>query len=164
MNGGTTLSKPQMSDSGTYYLDVNGDIVAYSKNSTTETFKYGYIEGYSDAGKSFESDIQLKIISTSGTEQLSTYKSTKVNGPTYSDGNKVVDQLRISANYQNTDNRGIQQLIKYTTKTSGGTKVIDKIVTAEPSNKGKEIVSDQLNMLSTVSAKHNAEKLTYNSN
>ena len=164
MNGGTTLSKPQMSDSGTYYLDINGDIVAYSKNSTTETFKYGYIEGYSDAGKSFESDIQLKIISTSGTEQLSTYKSTKVNGTTYSDGNEVVDQLRSSANNQNTDNRGIQQLIKYTTKTSGGTKVIDKIVTAEPSDKGKEIVSDQLNMLSTVSAKHNAEKLTYNSN
>lgn len=160
-NDSTTLSKPQMSDSGTYYLDINGDIVAYSKNSTTETFKYGYVEGYSESKDSFDGDVQIKLINSSGsTELLSTYKSTKVDGETYNTGTAVISKLKESARLQNTDGRGIQQLIKYTTKTVSGSKVFDKIITAVEADKGAEIVADKLNKYSAIDA---SVEMTYDS-
>lgn len=164
----TTLSAPQMSDSGTFYFDINGDIVAYSKNATTDNTKYGYIEGYSFPSKGFDSDAKLKIINSSGTtEEVSIYKSTTINGQTFGTGEEAVAELKRTAKNQNTgtdaDKTDVQQLVKYSTKTADGKKVVDKIITADTKSKGTEVLADKLSVFGTNSASGNAVEMTYNS-
>ena len=157
-----------MSDSGTFYFDINGDIVAYSKNATTDNTKYGYIEGYSFPSKGFDSDAKLKIINSSGTtEEVSTYKSTTINGQTFGTGEEAVAELKRTAKNQNTgtdaDKTDVQQLVKYSTKTADGKKVVDKIITADTKSKGTEVLADKLSVFGTNSASGNAVEMTYNS-
>ena len=164
----TTLSAPQMSDSGTFYFDINGDIVAYSKNATTDNTKYGYIEGYSFPSKGFDSDAKLKIINSSGTtEEVSIYKSTTINGQTFGTGEGAVAERKRTAKNQNTgtdaDKTDVQQLVKYSTKTADGKKVVDKIITADTKSKGTEVLADKLSVFGTNSASGNAVEMTYNS-
>lgn len=156
---------PKMQDSGTFYLDINGDIVAFSKNATTDNMKYGYLMSYSNNDDPFESDVAIKIRNSSNNEdRVWTYKNTKLNGDTYNDGYAVINKLKETAYYAyKGDTNGIQQLVKYSTKTSGGKTVLDKIVTLRGSDdvltSGGDVSNDRLTRLSTVDGK----KFTYSS-
>ncbi|MBQ3573728.1 MAG: S-layer homology domain-containing protein, partial [Clostridia bacterium] len=93
MNGGT-LEEPQVQDSGTYFLDLNGDIVAYNKNAVTENVKYGYVLGYYEDPESMEEEVEFRILTTTGaTEYLGTYKNTTINGETFPTGVAVANEL-----------------------------------------------------------------------
>lgn len=156
---------PKMQDSGTFYLDINGDIVAFSKNATTDNMKYGYLMSYSNNDDPFESDVAIKIRNSSNNEdRVWTYKNTKLNGDTYNDGYAVINKLKETAQYAyNGDTNGIQQLVKYSTKTSGGKTVLDKIVTLRGNDdvltSGGDVSNDRLTRLKTVDGK----KFTYSS-
>ena len=55
-------------------------------------------------------------------------KSTRVNGESANDGYDVLNKLKTAAGYAaETDTNNVQQLVKYSTKTSGGKTVLDKI-------------------------------------
>lgn len=158
------LETPKTQDSGTYYLDINGDIVAYSKNVTSENMKYGYIMGYSESKNSFDGDVQFRVLTSTGSvDYIGTYKSTRVDGDTCNTGVEVLDKLLETAENQNTGDTtksAVQQVIKYTTRTSDGHQVFDKILTAKTVNAGADVVSDKLTMLAGV--KYD-EPMTYNS-
>ena len=149
---------PKMQDSGTFYLDINGDIVAFSKNATSDNMKYGYIVSVNNSDDPFESDVALRIRSASGSEErVWTYKSTRVNGESANDGYDVLNKLKTAAGYAaETDTNNVQQLVKYSTKTSGGKTVLDKIVTLTSSDvksSGGEVSNDKLTRLDTVDNK-----------
>lgn len=169
VTGANTLEEPTTQDSGTYYLDINGDIVAYDKNVSSETMYYGYIMGYTADSDSFDGDAVFRIINNSGAElRLGTYEKTKVytedepKGETCKTGTEVVDMLKSTATEQNTDSKGIQQLIKYTVKTVDGHQFLNKIYTAVPSSPSKLSV-DTLTMLDGINADDTADKMTYSS-
>lgn len=153
LNGGE-LSEPQMQDNGTYYLDINGDLVAYSKNAVNENVKYGYIQGYSTSG-SFDDEAEFLVLTSTGTsEYIKTYKNTRINGETYATGSDVINRLHETARNQNSGSgkEAIQQLVKYSTRTSGGKTVFDNIYTAGSVDKGAEVVNDKLTILASVTA------------
>lgn len=143
-----TLAEPELDDSGVYCLDINGDVVAYKKNATTENINYGYIMGTSDPKGSFDDEKLVRILNQNGSEVMLTLNSnTKINGKAYSVSG-AMDELKSSASMQNQDKDAsgvsVQQLIKYTTKVSSGTTVLDKVYTAEAVSSGSDAVNDKL--------------------
>lgn len=162
---GTTnaLEEPSTQDNGTYYLDINGDIVAYDKNASSENMYYGYILGYSVDKTSFDGDAVFRVMSQSGSEvRIGTSDKTRVDGKTCSTGTKVVAALEAAAKNQHTGgNQDIQQVIKYTTKTEDGNTVFNKIYTAVPSAPAK-IQSDVLTVLADEDGKEGTENVYEN--
>ncbi|MBE5039109.1 S-layer homology domain-containing protein [Ructibacterium gallinarum] len=153
MEGGSgTLEMPVVQDSGTYCLDINGDVVAYKKDAVTENVSYGYIMGYAESSDSFDDTITLRILNQNGQEEyLVVTKSTRVNGKDMGSVNGVLDALMDTANLQNTDpensNVDVQQVVKYTTKNSSSGRAVDKIITVTDdtiTNSGKETTVDTL--------------------
>ncbi len=152
------LKEPSLSDSGTFYLDINNEVIAYDKTETASNQMYGYImgAGYDDGGVNDET-LQLNILTQSGTKVIyDAYDKTKLNGETYKNLEELYNELANAAIYQNTDegstNTSHTQVIKFTTKTYQGKTVLDEILTAENINSGREVTSDSLTMLSTVNA------------
>ncbi len=155
------LEEPQTQDAGTFYLDINGDLVAYVKDASTETVKYGYIVGYSEERDSFDGNVYFRILNTSGTtNDFGTYKNTTVNGDTCSTGVDVVEALEETADNGLSGKLAVQQLIKYTTKNVDGSVVLNRIITATAVDKGQEVVSDKLTTLSGITAE---DSVTYTS-
>ncbi len=147
LNGGS-LAEPQIQDSGTYFLDINGDIVAYNKNAVTENVKYGYIIGYYEDNESMEEGVEFRVLTSTGaTEYLSTYKNTTINGETFSTGTAVVEELEKTATNGHTGRYAVQQLVKYTTRKSDGKDVFAKIVTVGGVDQGQDITTDKLTAL-----------------
>lgn len=152
------LAEPALSDSGTYYLDMNGDIIAYDKTDEAASQMYGYVMavGYDDGGVNDET-LQLNVLTQSGTKVIyDAYDKTKLNGKSYSKLEDLYNALEETAANQNTDegNMGAiyTQVIKYTTRTYKGETVLDEILTAESigSIQGVSVNSDELTMLDTV--------------
>lgn len=158
MKGGTTLTEPQTQDSGTYYFDINGDVVAYSKNATSDNSKYGYIMGVGNRKDAFDDSIILRVMTeSSGSQSIATYKNTRVNGEICSTGADVRAALEATADSEVGD---VQQLIKYTTRTSDGETVFDRIYTAEAVEQGEDVVTDKLTVFAGIKAD---APVTYNS-
>ncbi len=147
LNGGS-LAEPQIQDAGTYFLDINGDIVAYNKNTVTENVKYGYIIGYYENLESMEEEVEFRVLTTTGaTEDLGTYKYTTINGETFETGLEVVEELEKTATNGHTGRYAVQQLVKYTTKKNDGKNVFAKIVTVSGVDQGQDITTDKLTAL-----------------
>lgn len=171
LNGGA-LAEPQVQDSGTYFLDINGDIVAYNKNAVTENIKYGYIIGYYEDLESMEEEVEFRVLTTTGTtEYLGTYKNTTINGEPYPTGVAVANKLKNTATNGHTGRFAVQQLVKYTTRKNDGKDVFEKIVTATGVDQGQDITTESLTALkSFYKDSSNAENMstpktaTYNSN
>jgi len=148
MSGKTTLAAPQIQDSGTYCLDLNGDIVAYTKDNVVENVKYGYVTGYSEDRDSFDGIVTFRVFtSTGGDELLGTYRNTTVNGVQCATGADVLEALKETATNPGEGKMEVQQLIKYTTRTSQGETVFDKIVTASGVEQGQDVTTDTLTTL-----------------
>ncbi|MBR5152242.1 MAG: S-layer homology domain-containing protein [Clostridia bacterium] len=168
MPGGTgLLTEPQMHDTATFYMDINGKVVAYKKDANTASIPYGYIMGAGTKTGTFSDTIPVKVLSQDGKKQ-----ELSVTGDTYVDGQKpgsaqaVIDALALTNSGINTDaskqNVTIQQPIKYTTRVSNGTLILDRIYTIAGSSydksKGQTIVSDKLFHYNNITA---AKKATY---
>lgn len=161
LTGGKLDEAPQNQDSGTYYLDLNGDIVAYTKDAVSTNTYYGYIVAYVEDRDSFDGDVTFRVLNSSGsTVYIKTYKSTSVNGRTRSTGTAVLEALRDALDNGKSGAEGVQQLIKYTTKTVSGENVFDKIYTASDVDKGGDVVADKLNRLSTITKEDSASYST----
>ncbi len=144
----TPLAEPKTQDNYTFVLDLNGDVVAYDKKlSPGNAGQYGYIVGYSTASDKFEESIEIKVLTAGGQTVLyNVYKGTRVNGEVCSTPSQVLRALEDAAEVSNTDggeNLTIQQVIKYTTKTTKneGT-VLDSIITAENTELLSNDISD----------------------
>lgn len=145
------LSAPANGDSGTYYLDLNGDIVAYTKNSTTASVQYGYIVAYSIDDDEFDGEAKFRVLNSKGsTVYLGTNRTTKVDGEKYSTGEQVVEALAGGEmDFDDISVEDVQQLVKYTTKTVDGETIFDEIYTASDASAGN-VEADELKRLKTV--------------
>ncbi len=149
MPGGTgLLAEPAMHDTATYYMDINGKVVAYKKDATTESIPYGYIMGVGTATGTFSDTIPVKILSQDGKKQeLTITGDTLVNGQKQGSAQDVVNALALANDSVNTDggsNITVQQLVKYSTRVSNGAMVVDRFYTATSTDKGESLVSDKL--------------------
>lgn len=150
--------EPALEDSGTYYLDINGKIVAYQKNANTENVYYGYLMGIAKSNSSFSDEMTVRLINQNGSQITAAISGdTRVDGKSYSSVAEVQDALVASAEKQNTDddqeNVTIHQLVKYATRTSGGTTYLSKIYTSEPAASGvSTITSDSLQYYNKINA------------
>lgn len=153
------LEEPQTQDNYTFVLDLNGDVVAYDKTSTNtaNAALYGYIQGYSTSSDVFSDEIEIRMMTAAGqTAYYNLSKNTRINGENFASASKALDALEDAASLSNTDggqNVTIQQVVKYTTRTtsSEGT-ILDTIETAEAVSNGQEITNDALYIYDRVSA------------
>ncbi len=145
----TWEAAPEKGGSYTFFLDINGDIVAYTKDETAAASStYGYITNYGrergDSGLD-NSPVKLVVLTQSNSKaEIYLHKSTKINdAPIGEDYEGAIATLEETAAFQaigyvadeeeGLGEKGARQLIKYTTKTAkinGETKtVFDTIVT-----------------------------------
>lgn len=166
VTGNTDLEEPTTGDSGTYFLDMNGDIVAYDEKKSTENVKYGYILSYATSDSLLDDGVIFRVLTESNKqEQIGTYDKTRINGRTVSSGEDVITKLIESGELQYKGDGEvsgkvkIQQVIKYTTRTYDGHTVFDKIVTAEVGGSG-DIENDEFTLYEDVYAE---DEMVYNS-
>lgn len=154
-NDNTALTEPKTGESGTYALDILGNVFAYSKSADNQvSTSYGYLIAYntnSSSAFSTINDLQLRVLKQDGAKtDFYVYKGTTVNGEAITSADQLLDELRNSASYQNTGSTSytdIQQVIKYTTTTYNGKTCLDSIytVTAETDRSGGQTIeSDKL--------------------
>lgn len=142
-------TEPALQESGTYYKDINGKIVAYRKDAVTENISYGYIMGVAKSDSHFDDEKTLRVLAQNGSQVMLTInKDTRVDGDPKGSTDGVITALNASALIQNKDaeatNVGIHQLIKYTTRQVNGVTVLSDIYTGTPATKGQSITSDVL--------------------
>lgn len=147
------LSEPQMNDNGTFYLDLNGDVIAYEKSETASNQLYGYIISADITQVSMEDTLKIKMYLPS-TNKVDTYTcddNTKING-VKKEATGIKSDLTTAASYQGQSagatNNERSQLIKFSVKSG---KVLEEIITAEKSD-ATEISSDVLTMSNAFSA------------
>lgn len=164
LNGlSSIMAEPQIQDSGVYYKDVNGDIVAYKKNASVENVYYGYIMGTRPTG-TFDDTLEVRLLNQNGSvASVLLTSDVKVDNTPVTLATDAETLLKISAAKQNKDANGgtatIHQLIKYTTRNTAQGTVFDKIYTASD-NVGAAIESDKLYILGAVKGD---TEVTYNS-
>ncbi|MEE1012906.1 MAG: S-layer homology domain-containing protein [Clostridia bacterium] len=157
MSGNSSAqAEPSLEDSGTYCLDINGKIVAYKKNATTENVYYGYLMGIAKSSSSFSEEMSVRLLNQNGSQILATINDdTRVDGVSFSSVADVQSALEDAAALQNNDpdaeNVTVHQLVKYVTRTSGGTTYLSKIYTGAPTSSGvSSVTSDALPFYSKV--------------
>lgn len=164
----TTLTSLSKGDAGTFYLDMDGKIVAYDKTETASNQQYGYIMQVNYDNDDFEESLQLYVVNQSGSKVTYTIDTkSKLNGsvPTggltgYRDELKLTAMPNGSANYPSSTNDTYAQLVKFSTTTRGGQTVIDDIITADPESGGQTITTEALYLYDDVSV---ASSCTYKS-
>ena len=143
-----TQAEPALQDSGSYAKDINGRIVAYKKNSVNENVMYGYIMGIADSSSSFNDSRSVRILAQNGEEEYVVLDTTtRIDGTSKDTVDALVTLLKNAAAEQNNDentNVTVQQVIKYTTKTSNGEAVLENVYTAASTSKGLEIDAGNL--------------------
>ncbi len=161
------LTEPQLQESGVYYKDINGDIVAYKKNATVENINYGYIMGMQSASSVFDDYKEVRILTQNGSYlDVMLTNGVRINNSNGLTVAEAENELKTAARLQNTDaneNCDVQQVIKYSIKTTSDGTVLDKIytVTSQTSNnKGAAVESDKLSYLTSVNGK---TEMTYGS-
>lgn len=160
-SGEGDLTTPEKGGSYTFFLDLNGDIVAYTgDNTAVANTSYGYIMGMASEGSSGlkRSPLTLNMLTQSGSKiKIPLHDNTRINGEKIDgDYNLAEELLEEAATYQKlglSDNTG-RQLIKYTIRTLGGESVIDTIVTVTEDTcddtKGGSTEADELRMFASI--------------
>ena len=149
MNGGA-VAEPSMGDSATFYLDLNGKVVAYDKSTSTDSNqKYGYIIKGNITTSNMEDVLYLTILTSNKTRTpYKCDKNTKLNGKPYSDANDLLFALQSTASLQaqgiEKENENLaSQLVKFTLKSDN---TVDEIVTAQVGANISNVESDKLVM------------------
>lgn len=157
LNGmASVLAEPQIQDSGTFYKDINGDIVAYKKNATVENVYYGYIMGVRNSDSVFDDVKEVRVLNQNGTTvSVMLTAEAKINGAPVGTSENAITILTNTALNQNKDAHNgtatYHQMIKYTTRNTSLGTTFDKIYTAND-NVGATVESDKLYVYSAVKA------------
>lgn len=150
------LTEPAMGDSGAYYLDMQGKVVAYNKNATTGNQQYGYImSAYLHEDIINGDTLTLNMLTANGKKtKYKLYDKTKLNGSPRESMKKIEEELEATAalygsayQYGTITNLGAQQPVKYTTTTYQNETVIDEIVTVTAEtllDSGQAVENDKL--------------------
>ncbi len=164
----SSIAAPVKNSTYTFFLDMNGEIVGYTKSATAATSSnYGFIMSYAKEDGGLENTpLILNILTQTGDKtRYALYKNTKINGTKISDDyNYAISLLEDAAEYQslaNTEDTGARQLIKYTLKNVDGSTVIDTIttVTADSNNDttGGDVDADVLRMYGSITSEDDAK-------
>ena len=166
-----TLESPKASESGTYVLDINGNVFAYSNTGdTTANMTYGYLISYDAGNNIFGSsieDLRLRILSQNGTRSdYYVRRSTRVNGQSYSNTNDFLNALYDGAGYQYTGTDSytdLQQVIKFAVS---GSYITDMYTVTADTNvsTGSEIVSNKLYKYSNLNPSRGDVNLKFSNN
>lgn len=172
MSGGA-MAAPVMDDNGKFYLDRNGDIIAYDKNEVKANQYYGYLTEapYRSAGISGEEMyLDIVMLDTGKVKRYDVYDKTKINGNSFASYSDMinatvavegVDGLKALAkptgralyNRETPANDDVAQLIKFTTTTYKGKEVVDNIITAKDTiPSGAAVDATKLTYYSTITA------------
>lgn len=79
------LAEPVRGDGGTFYLDINGNIIAYDKTETKVNQEYGYLISVRENTDEFETEVYATIVTKSNVKgkRYTITDKTKLNGNTY---------------------------------------------------------------------------------
>ncbi len=132
IDSAVVMAQPQYGDRGKFYLDIEGNILAYDKTEAVTTQYYGYIINARLKNDAFEDTLRLNI-STKASPTGTLYNvssKTKINGTvpaTLADAKTILDGAASKA-------------VKFTLSGLD----IDEIITATPSSTGNDIEADTL--------------------
>ncbi len=163
--GSVTMPTPVMDDNGKFYLDKNGDIIAYDKTEVKENQYYGYLtEAPSRTGGIGGDELYFDIIMfNSGKAKMTrytAYEKTKVNGTEYSSYTDIVNALKavVAADTDRyatgVTNDEVSQLVKFTTITYKNKEVVDNIITATDSAAGAAVTGTALTSYTGITAQN----------
>lgn len=128
---------PAHGDSGKFYLDCNGNILAFDKTQAANNQQYGYLIDVDEKSDGFESFTQVLIVSKSnikGNVYTLSNKAELIKGSNTYEGADIVTQLDLgSGDYT--------QLIKFSTNSKGE---VSEIIASESVTTGQDIVSNKL--------------------
>ena len=155
-----SMAEPKMGDNGTYYLDINGDIVAYNKSETSSNQQYAYlIDVFEENDGLMETSLYLSVLTQKdGLKMLKCDNKTKLNG-SQKDYDEIMEELQLAEDYQAQDvpgtekETGYSQLIKISTTTKNGSTVVEEIITAEAGKDITEVSAESLQMSTSFLAK-----------
>ncbi len=162
------MTEPQMGDGGTFYLDLNGNIIGYDKTEVTSNQQYGYLMSVKQDNDGLDEILVFRIMTQSGSKtSYYAYDKTKVNGETFSDYDELLSALEDTANPSGssaypdeTENNEVSQLIKFSTKSYKGQVVVDEIITVTEDTfvtSGGDAESDKLFFYETITAEDSVE-------
>ena len=162
----TPLAAPARGDAGKYYLDIDGNIIAYDKTQAASNQQYGYIIDAEYDVDTFEGETLKVLISTASTPRGTIYTVTsksKLNGSVPTDLSTYESELDTANDahtYPNSSGDTYAQAVKFTTSKSN---VIDEIITATDTGTQtvESIASDSLRFYGDITGTENA---TYSSN
>ncbi len=146
--GGSTLTAPENGDSGKYFLDIDGNILAYDKTESIVTQHYGYITNAAIRSQDgFDETLRVSIATKSSPSGKVYYitDKTEIDGTRYSN---LSDALSTGLG------GNIEQAIKFTLANDNE---IDELITAIPQTEGTDIESDKLYVYQTSSIDKNTE-------
>lgn len=147
---------PVIGDSGKFFFDLNGNIVAYDKNESASNLQYGYLVDAALKSVNLDEDeLRILVVTKSNVKgsQYTITTKTKINGNTYADLNSYLTALDNANDFHEGNypvkNEGDRvsdqyaQLVKFSTNGS----VVEEIITATTStNTYSTIPSDELNL------------------
>lgn len=149
------LNAPAVDDSGKFFLDIDGNIVAYDKNEVQSNQQYGYIMQAKKSAASLDDEkLRFSILTQSGSKtDYYAYDKTKVNGEKFDDYDELLNALEETAEYSRDHEYdsanvkhgtySVEQLVKFSTTTNKGETVIDEIITITDETKHSTIDSNQ---------------------
>lgn len=125
------LDEPVRGDGGTFYLDCDGNIIAYDKTEAKVNQIYGYVQEAKLKTTEFDQELQVFIVTSSNTKgkAYNITTKTKMNGSTKDTLGEYKDAI---------DNKSV---IKF---ASSDGSTIDEFITATEAVVGMEITSDAL--------------------
>ncbi len=127
---------PGMGDNGKFYLDCDGNILAFDKSEVVSNQQYGYITDADEISNGFDSEIKMYIVTkanpTGKLYTLSKNAKLRKDEETYT-GNRVLSNLEGENDYS--------QLVKFTTDSKGQ---IDEIVAVTVSDVKQNATEDVL--------------------
>ncbi len=146
---------PQRGDGGKFYLDCNGNILAYDKTESASNQQYGYITSARYKNENFEESLTLVIVTKSNVKgaQYVVTEKTKFNGNPVADLATFESYIDVAndtqeANYPNGSGGTYAQLVKFT--IASGNK-LDEIVTATATaDTPEKVADDTLNLYNAI--------------
>ncbi len=134
---GSTLTAPQYGDSGKFYLDIDGNILAYDKTEAVTTQYYGYII---DASRKSEDGFDETLRVNISTKSSPTGKIYTITTKTKINNAPVTDLATAEAVFK-SGSTFIPQGVKFTVAKGNE---IEEIITATPQTAGTDIETDKL--------------------
>ncbi len=153
ITGATALTAPQYGDNGKFYLDIDGNIIAYDKTESAVNQYYGYIEDADNDTSGFEETLRINVLTKanpSGKVYNITTK-TKINGASVSSLSDAYIAIGSGAN------KGIKF-------TVGSNDTIDELIVAADVDDGQKIEADKMYLLYKQNEIEKTSEWTYDNN